>query len=158
MELTALTEKLKKKPVKRVAVASAHDDALLMAVAGAAKLGIAVPILCGDIEKIDAIARKRNIDISAFEIVETDSDAQSAAVAVSLVKNGRADMLMKGLLHTAELLRAVLNKESGLRTGSVLSHVAVLYSEARDTTWLCTDCAMVMYPDLKTQIFLCSTQ
>ncbi len=151
MELNSLVQKLKTGEPKRIAVAAAQDDVVLKAVVEAYKLGIAVPILCGDIEKIDSIARMNNLDISAFEIIETDSDLQSAAIAVSLVKSGRADMLMKGLLQTADLLRAVLDKEKGLRTGGILSHVAVVHSDRMDRTWFVTDGAMVMYPDLKTK-------
>ena len=149
MELAALAEKLKKSPPKRVAVAAAHGGETLKAVAEAHKLGIAFPVLCGDIEKIDEIARGQNLDISPFEIIETDSDTQSAAVAVSLVKSGRADILMKGHLHTADLMRAVLNRENGLRAGGTLSHVAVMYSPGQNKTWILTDGAMVMYPDLE---------
>lgn len=154
MEMSALIEKLKKSPPKRVAVAAAQDDVVLKAVVEAYKIGIAVPVLCGDIERIDSIARMNNLDISAFEIIETDNDLQSAAIAVSLVRDGRADMLMKGILQTADLLRAVLNKETGLRGGGILSHVGALYSETMNKTWLCTDGAMVMYPDLKTKVQL----
>lgn len=154
MELSALIEKLKQSPPKRVAVAAAHDDVVLKAVAEAYKLGIVTPVLCGDIEKIDGIARMNNIDISAFEIIETDNDLQTAAISVSLVREQKADMLMKGLLQTSDLLRAVLNKETGLRGGGILSHVAVMRSDAMDRTWLATDGAMVMYPDLKTKVQL----
>lgn len=151
MEFSILTERLKQQPPKRIAVAAAEDEAVLKAVSEAYSLGIAVPVLCGDIEKIDAIARRNNIDISAFEIIETDSNLQSAAIAVSLVKTGRADMLMKGLLQTADLLRAVLDKEKGLRTGNVLSHVTACHDEKSRRTWYITDGAMVMYPDLKSK-------
>jgi phosphate butyryltransferase len=74
-----------------------------------------------------------------------------AAAAVTLVRDGKADMLMKGLLQTSDLLRAVLNKENGLRGGGTLSHVAAIHSEAMGKTWIATDGGMVMYPDLKTK-------
>lgn len=154
MKPETLLESLRQAPPRRVAVAAAQDDAVLKAVTAAYKSGIAVPVLCGDIEKIDAVARLNNLDISPFEIVETDSDAQSASVAVSLVRSGRADILMKGILQTADLLRAVLDKDNGLRAGGILSHVAAVYSAALDRTWFITDAAMVMYPDLKTKVQL----
>lgn len=151
MELSILTEKLRQNPPKKIAVAAAEDEAVLKAVAEAYRLGMAMPVLCGDIDKIDGIARLNNIDISAFEIIETDNDLQSAAIAVSLVRSGRADMLMKGLLQTADLLRAVLDEEKGLRTGNILSHVSACHDEKINKTWFLTDGAMVMYPDLKTK-------
>lgn len=151
MELNALVEKLRKHSPKRVAVAAAADGVVLKAVAEAHRLGIAVPVLCGDAGKINAAAKEENVDISAFEIVEADGDLQSAAAAVALVRAGKADILMKGLLQTADLLRAVLNKENGLRTGGTLSHVAVLSGEKAGRTILLTDVAMVPYPDLKTK-------
>jgi phosphate butyryltransferase len=151
MELNALIAKLKEKPPKRVAVAAAEDDVVLMAVAEAAKLGIAVPVLCGNAGKIKALAAETGVDISGFELVKTENDQQSAAAAVTLVRDGKADMLMKGLLQTADLLRAVLNKENGLRGGGILSHVAAIHSEAMGRTWIVTDGGMVMYPDLKTK-------
>lgn len=151
MELSILTEQLRQNPPKRIAVAAAEDEAVLKAVAEAYRLGIAAPVLCGDIDKIDGIARLNNIDISAFEIIEADNDLQSAAIAVSLVRSGRADMLMKGLLQTADLLRAVLDEEKGLRTGNILSHVSACHDEKTNKTWFLTDGAMVMYPNLKTK-------
>ena len=151
MKPELLLEKMRAGAPKRIAVAAAHDDAVLKAVTAAYKAGIIVPILCGDIERIDMLARLHNLDISPFEIIETDSDAQAASIAVSLVKSGRASLLMKGILQTADLLRAVLDKENGLRTGGILSHTAVVYSPDRDRTWFLTDGAMVIYPDLATK-------
>jgi phosphate butyryltransferase len=154
MQLNALIAKLKEKPPKRVAVAAAEDDVVLKAVAEAAKLGIAVPVLCGNTGKIKALAQETGVDISGFELVKTENDQQSAAAAVTLVRDGKADMLMKGLLQTSDLLRAVLNKENGLRGAGILSHVAAIHSEAMGKTWIATDGGMVMYPDLKTKVQL----
>lgn len=158
VELSALTKRLQEQAPPRVAVAAAGDTPVLEAVAAAYKSGIAVPILCGDIEEIDTCARRRNLDISPFEIIEADSPAQAVSIAVSLVRSGRADMLMKGLVQSADLLRAVLNKETGLRKGDTLkkgaplSHVGVIDCPALGRTLLCTDGGMVPYPDLKTKV------
>lgn len=154
MRFNELIEKLKKNPPKRMAVAAAADKVVLKAVSDAYKLGIAIPVLCGDPNEINAIAKEENIDISAFEIRETSGDIQAAAGAVSIIRAGRAEMLMKGLLHTSDLLRMVLNKENGLRTGGTLSHVAALNDENTGRTILMTDVAMVPYPDLKTKVEL----
>lgn len=154
LEVEALIQTVKQHPIRRIAVAAAGDAPVLQAVAAAYKAGIALPILCGDIEKIDTIARLHNIDISPFEIIETDSDLQAVSIAVSLVRQGRADMLMKGLVQTADLLRGVLDKETGLRGGGILSHVGVLDCPSLDRTLLITDAAIVPYPDLKTKVQL----
>lgn len=155
IELSALIARCRESAkTPRIAVAAAGDPPVLQAVSEAYKAGIAQPILCGDIEKIDAAARLHNIDISPFEIIETDSDHQAVVIAVSLVRDGRADVLMKGLVQTADLLRAVLNKETGLRGDGILSHVAAIDCPQLDRTLLLTDCAINTYPDLKTKVQL----
>lgn len=151
IELPALIERCRQHPPRRIAVAAAGDTPVLQAVSEAYKAGIAQPILCGDIEMIDAAARLHNIDISPFEIIETDSDHQSISIAVSLVREGRADILMKGLVQTADLLRGVLHKETGLRGPGILSHVAAIDSPQLNRTLLLTDCGICTYPDLKTK-------
>jgi phosphate butyryltransferase len=75
-------------------------------------------------------------------------------MAVSLIRDGRADILMKGLIHTADILRAVLNRETGIRSNGILSHVSVLYSPKLQRKLFLTDIAMVMYPDLEKKIQL----
>lgn len=149
LELGELLEKCKKHPFRRIAVAAAGDLAVLQAVAAAYKEEIALPILCGDIEKIDFEARLHNIDISAFEIIEAEGEEQSVSIAVSLVRQGRADMLMKGLVHTADLLRGVLNRHSGLREESVLSHVGLIDCPTLSRTLFFTDAAILPYPTLE---------
>lgn len=148
-DYAALAAKIRRDKPHRIAVAAAGDAPVLQAVTDAYKEGIALPVLCGDIERIDAEARRHNLDISPFEIIETDSDQQAISIAVSLVRQGRADMLMKGLIQTGDLLRAVLDKENGLRAGGVLSHVAVLDCPTLGRTVLLTDSAIVTAPDLK---------
>lgn len=133
-----------------IAVAAAHDSEVLGAVAQAIRQHIASFILVGNGEKIKAIAAQEGLDISACEVVEA-ADRDCAAVAVGLVKSGRAAVLMKGLLQTADLLRAVLNKEEGLRTGKTLSHVTVLKTPEGRQLFV-SDAAMIPYPDLKQKI------
>lgn len=151
MRLDALLEAIRKKGPRKLAVAAAEDSHVLEAVAAAYREGIALPVLCGDIEKIDAIARARHIDLSPFEIVEAENNGQATAQAVALVRGGRAQVLMKGLVGTAELLRAVLDKETGLRGPGILSHVAMTYVPYLDRTLFLTDGALVTYPDLDTK-------
>jgi phosphate butyryltransferase len=136
-----------------MAVAAAEDDSVLSAAVQAYRRALAVPILCGDKAKIKEIADENALDISPFEIIGCASAREAVTAAVALVRERRADILMKGLVHTAELLRAVLDKENGLRDGArpggLLSHVSVLDSPVLGRRFLLTDAAMVTYPDLK---------
>lgn len=137
---------------KRLAVAAAQDSYVLGAVDQATRRGLITPILVGDSAKIEAAAKEAGIDPTGMEIIDAADEAQAAATAVRLVREGRADMLMKGLMQTATLLRAILNKETGLRKSSVLSHVSVLHSPILRRMLLLTDAAMVPYPDLPTKV------
>lgn len=142
------------KSVKTVAVVMATDPQVLLAVRQAYDLGIVNAILCGPHAEINAVASANGIDIAPFEIVDCGDDLSAAQVAVQLVRGGRADVLMKGLIHTADVLRAVLNRETGIRGDGVLSHVSVLYSPSKNRTLFLTDIAMVMYPNLETKVSL----
>jgi phosphate butyryltransferase len=151
-------------PARKLALAAAEDEAALRAAAQAYARGIVLPILCGSEKKIREIAETASIDITPFELVDCASAAEAVAAAVSLVREKRADILMKGLVQTAELLRAVLDKENGLRSdgsrsdgsrsGGLLSHVSILDSPILKKRFLLTDAAMVTYPDLKAKAAL----
>ncbi len=139
---------------RTVALACATDAHALGALISAHKMGFVNAILCGDEDEIKSVAFNNNLDISGFEIAHCGDELSAAAMAVSLVRDGRADILMKGQIHTADILRAVLNRETGIRGDGILSHVAVLYSPLRNRTLFLTDIAMVMYPDLDKKIQL----
>jgi phosphate butyryltransferase len=152
MDFDEILETVAPSAPKTVAVAAAEDDVALKTVFQAYKRKIAYPILCGNREKIKKIAAIAQVDIADFQIIHTDTDRQAAAAAVSLVREGKAEMLMKGLLQTADLLRAVLNKETGLRKSELLSHVSILHSPVLERMILLTDAAMVTYPDLNAKV------
>ena len=137
---------------KRIAVAAAEDRPVLEAVKEAVQMGIAEATLCGDEAKIRQIAEEIELDVNKVTIVNEPDIRKSAEAAVKLVHNGEAQLVMKGLIGTADFLRAVLNKEWGLRTGKILSHVAVFDSVKLDRLILMTDAAMVMYPTLEEKI------
>lgn len=140
---------------KRLAVAAAADTYVLRAVAEAAGRGMITPLLCGDIAQMQAAATNANIDIGGYTLIQADDEAQAALAAVRLIREGQADMLMKGQMQTATLLRTVLDKETGLREGNgTLSHVSILHSPILKRMLLLTDAAMVTYPDLKTKVAL----
>ncbi len=138
--------------MKTVVVAVAQDEPVLEAVRDAKKNGIANAILVGDKEQIIAIASKLGMNLDEFEIIDEKNVASASIAAVKLVSCGRADMLMKGLVDTATFLKAVLNKEVGLRTGKQMSHVAVFEIPGYDRLIFVTDAAFNMYPELKEKI------
>lgn len=139
---------------RTVALAAAEDVDALRAVCAARDMGFVNAVLCGDENKIKDLALKNDLNISGFKIIHCDDDVSAAACATGLVRDGHADILMKGLVHTADILRAVLNRETGIRGNGILSHVAVLYSHVYKRTLFLTDIAMVMYPDLETKVKL----
>ena len=117
---------------KKVSVAVAQDAPVLEAVEEARKRGIADAILVGDAAKIKEIADQLGIDLANFEVIDEPDVVEASLKAVSLVHDGKADMYMKGLINTKDFLKSVLNKEVGLRTDKVLSHVCVFDVEGID--------------------------
>lgn len=144
-------EIVKKMEKRKIAVAVANDEAVLEAVKGAISLGIADAILVGDRKNIEITAESVGMDIKDVDIIDEPDNIKASMTAVSLVSSGRADMVMKGLVDTATFLRAVLDKEKGLRTGKVLSHVALLEVPALGRMIMLTDAAMNISPDLMTK-------
>ena len=147
-----LLSKVKVCERKKVAVAVAQDQPVLEAIKAAKEQGIADAILVGDKEKIREVADSIGMDTTQFEVIHEPDVKKATLFAVQLVSSGRADMVMKGLVDTATFLRSVLNKEVGLRTGKVMSHVAVFEIEGFDRLIFLTDAAFNTYPDLKAKI------
>ena len=147
-----LLSKLKVAKRKKLSVAVAQDEPVLEAVKAAKERGIADAILVGNKEEIEKIATKIDMDLSDFEIIHEKDIKKAALKAIELVSSGVADMVMKGLVDTATFLRSVLNKEVGLRTGNLMSHVAVFEIEGIDRLILLTDAAFNTYPDLKQKV------
>lgn len=139
----------KERGPKVLSVAVAQDEDVLNSVEMARKAGIVSAILVGDQEKIEEIAKNISIDLSKYEIIDIKDLAEASLKAVELVSTGKADLVMKGLVDTAIILKAVLNKEKGLRSGNVLSHVAVFDVESMPRLLMVTDAAMNIAPDLQ---------
>ena len=137
------------KPV--VAVAVAQDDPVLSAIRRAYDAGIADAILVGDEPEIIALAHKNGICLEGFSIVHESDKVEACRIAVSLIKEGRAQVLMKGLVDTAVILKAVLDKTTGIRASDILSHVGVFELDTFDRFLYVTDAAMNMYPDVMTK-------
>ena len=132
----------------RIAVAAAHDADVIKAVAEAKRRRIAEPILVGHEEQIRAILTEIGEDPDAFESVHAESDVDCAGKAVECVSEGRANFLMKGLLNTPDIMRAVLKPEAGLRTGKLISHV-MMYEPVGHRMMGLTDGGMNTFPDLE---------
>ena len=133
----------------RLAVAACHDKDVLLACIEAEKRGLCHPILIGDGAKTAELLTALGHDPAAFEIIDANDDPASAAMAVSLVREGKADSIMKGLLQTGDLMRAVINKETGIRTGRLLSHVMVYECPGYDRLLYLTDGGMNTFPTLE---------
>ena len=154
--LTALVDYAKKigaeKGPRKVAIALAEDAGVLEAIEAARKEGFAFGILVGNSDKIKAEADKAGIDLANYEVVdERRGEAQVGMTAVQLVSSGKADIFMKGMIHTNNFLRALLNKEVGLRTGKTISHCYFHEVKGYDRIFFIADAAFNMYPDLKTK-------
>ncbi|GFP77792.1 phosphate butyryltransferase [Clostridium fungisolvens] len=147
-----LLSKLKEVTKKKVSVAVAQDEPVLEAIKAAKERGIADAILVGDQAKIREIADKIGMDLKEYDLINEPDPKKAALYAVELVAKGKADMVMKGLVDTATFLRSVLNKEVGLRTGKLMSHVAVFEIEGIDRLIYLTDAAFNTYPDLKAKV------
>ena len=139
-------------PPRRAAVAVAQDDAVLTAVQTAKEQGLADFILVGDKDKIASLADSLQIDISSLAIVHQTDNRRAAYEAVALVSGGQADVLVKGLVSTSDLLKAVLDKDVGLRTGRVLSHAAVFEIPGFDRLITITDGGMNIAPTLQQKV------
>jgi phosphotransacetylase len=136
----------------RLSVAAAQDAEVLLAVENARSLGFIDAILVGDGGKIKDIAENCGVSLANYEIIDIKDTVQSAREAVSLVSSGKADFVMKGIIATADLLRAVLDKEIGLRTSNLLSHVMVYHAPSYHKLLLLTDGGMVINPDLQQKV------
>ncbi len=144
-----LLSKVSQCSIKTVAVSNAQDDAVLEAVRAAKERNIANAILVGDKSKIEEIAKKINMDLTPYEIIDEPDTATAALKAVELVSSKKADILLKGLVDTKTFLRSVLDKEVGLRTGKMMSHVCVFEIEGIDHLLFLTDVAFNTYPTLE---------
>lgn len=138
-------------PVQTVAVACAHDTEALKAVAEAHALGLARFILVGETDKIRLLADGMGLDLSSFELVDARGEAAGASATVQVVASGRAQILLKGFVDSSVLFRAVLDRDTGLRNGSTVSHTVVMDVPGFDKLYLLTDAAMIIKPDLETK-------
>lgn len=147
-EILSYAKKLKP---KTVAVACAHDEDVLLSIENARKLGVIQAILVGVKSEIESICKANGINAADYEIIDNADKAESSHIAAKLVSDKKADVLMKGLVDTSIILKAVLNKELGLRTGKPISHCAVFEIPNYERLFFVTDAAMNIAPDVETK-------
>ncbi len=135
-----------------VAVAAAHDTAVIEAVSAARKEGIVTPILVGHVDVMAKMLTDAGENPADYELVSADSDVDCAKAAVRLVTEGRAHFLMKGILGTADLMRAVLDKDANLRTEHLLSHVMLFETPGYHKMILMSDGGMNTFPDFDKKV------
>lgn len=145
---TELLELAKSSGKKKVSVAVAQDHDVLSAIKIAMDEDIVTPILVGDKIKIEEIAKEIKMNIEGVQIINELDNSQAARIATELVSSGIVDILMKGLVDTSIIMKQVLDKEIGLRTHSILSHVAMFQVDTFHKVFMVTDAAMNIAPDL----------
>jgi phosphate acetyltransferase len=141
------------KHVPAVATVVVHpcDETSLRGPIEAAEAGIIVPILVGPAAKISAVARAHGLNIDRFEIVDVPHSEAAAAKGVELIHQAKGELLMKGSLHTDELMREVTSSKTGLRTARRISHVFIMDVPTYSETLFITDAAINIFPDLDTK-------
>lgn len=152
-DLHELIERARNRQRYTVAVAAAEDRHVLEALQLATRQGIVHPLLIGKRSEIEEIAQTIGFSLAGIGIVDHDGDAASSArIAVSKIRTGEADILMKGRVATGDLLKAVLDREEGLRTAQLLSHVAFFQSPYYHKIFCVTDVAMNIAPNLEEKV------
>jgi phosphate butyryltransferase len=152
--ISELVNIAKTKSVKRLVVACAEDAAVLQAVQNAVNEGMVSPILIGNKQKIVDICNSISLNVTNIEIIDEPDSAKTAYKAVGLINAGNADILMKGLLSTANLLKAVITKDNGLRKSQILSHFALFESKYYHKIFGVSDAAMNIAPTLEEKIHI----
>jgi len=142
------------KKERRISIAVAHpcDEPSLRGAIEAHKIGLAAPILVGPPNRLQKTAEEAGLDISGFEIVPSGHSHDSAAKAVGLVTEGRVEALMKGSLHTDELMGAVVGRDGGIRTARRISHCFIMDVPGHDEALIITDAAVNIAPDLDAKV------
>lgn len=152
-KLEQMFDLLKSKPKKRISVAFANDAHTLEAVYAAVEKGIVDATLTGDEAAIKKICGEHHMDVSKFEILHEPNELKAAALAVQLINEKKANLLMKGSLSTDKYMRAILNKTTGITNeGAVLSHVSIMEYPSYHKLLTIADVAIIPAPDLKQKI------
>lgn len=151
-KLDDILHKLKGREKTILSVAAAHDEEVLLSIKSAVEKDIIIPILIGQESKIRDISREIGFNLDGIKIIQKNTIEECAEAAVKLVSSKEADFVMKGLLDTSIILKAVLNKEWGLRTESLLSHVMVYEIPSYNKLLVTTDGGMNIAPDYEQKV------
>ncbi len=144
----------KSKPARKIVVAAAEDEHALAAVRDALSHGIISPVFTGNTEKIRKIADEIGLDIKGIEIIDEKDPVKASSIAVSLAKEGSVQILMKGLVGTADYLKCILDRDRGIGTGVIMSHVTLLQSPEYHKLLCLTDCGMIVLPTFREKVDL----
>jgi len=150
-----LLERCKSQPAVPTAVAHPCEESALRGALQAAQLGLIEPMLVGPKKEIEEIATTAGLSLKEFEIVDAENSVDSARKAVALIREGKAEILMKGSLHTDELMAAVVSREGGLRTGRRISHAFVMDVPTYHKVLIVTDAAINIAPALEDKVDIC---
>lgn len=150
LELSFL-ERCQKLPKINMAVVHPCSEESLAGVIESAQLSLISPFLIAPKKKLEAIAKQYHIDISGYPVIDVPHSHAAAETAVKMVHKGQVDAIIKGSLHTDELMREIIKKEAGLRTGRRMSHVFVMARETYHKPFMITDAAINIAPDLVTK-------
>jgi len=151
-DILRVAKKIAKTYTPRVAVAGAHYPIVLDVLCEAARQGFATPLLYGDEAKIRQIARKQRLSLKGCEIIDVSDPVSASRQAAEAARTGDADVLMKGNVKTAIIMKAALDDEVGIKTDRLLSHVAVLEVEAIKRVMFMSDGGIVIEPDLAQKV------
>ncbi len=150
-----LVDDVKSSKNRRISVAVAQDADVLEALDKAKKSDLADAILVGNQKKIEQLARESHIELSQFDILNVIEESAAVEAAIQLVRDRKADVLMKGLCSTATLMKGVLDKDSGLRQSGLLSHVAIFEISSYHKLILMSDAALNIAPSLLEKVQIC---
>ncbi len=150
--MSDLVEMAKSKKIRRIAVAAAADKPVMLAIKEAMEEGIITPLLIGNKEEIIKISDEIGFSLGDIEIIDEKSPAKAARIAVKMVREKKAEILMKGLVSSGDYLKAILDKEKGLRSGATLSHLAFFESPYYHKLLAVTDAAMNVEPEFNDKI------
>lgn len=147
-DFSSIQQSLASSGPQRIAVVSAQEEETLLALQKAAEQGIVYPVLIGDLNEITRIMKARRL-VFPCDKVQAEDHARAAEIAVGMVARGEAGSLMKGLIPSADFLKAILAKDGGLRTGQPLSHITVVEAKNLNRLLFITDAAVNIAPDLE---------
>ncbi len=141
-------------PKQRLAVVCAEDEMVFDAIIELEKRNLIEPILIGNLKDIEKLLASKSVNPSSFKILPSETKEEAAKIAIGLIRDKEADFLMKGSIDTKTLLKEVVNKETGIRIGKLLSHIALFSFPTLNRVLLATDCAMNIAPDIDAKIGL----